>query len=113
MKNNNSTLKLNQEYKDKFESFDGTNQQNVIPDNSNLIRGKMEELRRKEILQDCENAKNNYMSKLIRLWQVRQKYYEDLAEEYKNDEHSYKKFTYKAMATRDCWKELLNYIKNE
>ena len=27
-------------------------------------------------------------------------------------EHTYRKFTYKAMATRDCWKELLKLIED-
>jgi hypothetical protein len=50
------------------------------------------------------------MEKLIKMWQERQKHYEDLAEKYKDNEHNCKKFTYKAMATRDCWKELLTEI---
>lgn len=53
------------------------------------------------------------MEELIKIWQIRQKYYEDLAEKHKDNEHNYKKFTYKAMATRDCWKELLNKITYE
>lgn len=50
------------------------------------------------------------MEKLIKIWQERQKHYEDLAEKYRDSEHNYKKFTYKAMATRDCWKELFTEI---
>lgn len=53
------------------------------------------------------------MEELISLWQQRQKYYEDLAEKHKDNEHTYKKFTYKAMATRDCWKELQKILENE
>lgn len=52
------------------------------------------------------------LENLIKLWQDRQIKYENLAEKYKNNEHNSKKFTYKAMATRDCWKELLNSVKN-
>jgi hypothetical protein len=50
------------------------------------------------------------MEELIKMWQIRQKHYEDLAEKHKDNEHNYKKFTYKAVATRDCWKELLSEI---
>lgn len=53
------------------------------------------------------------MEKLIKMWQERQKHYEDLAEKYRDNEHNCKKFTYKAMATRDCWKELFTEIGGE
>lgn len=46
------------------------------------------------------------MENLILQWQLRQQKYEELAEKYKEDPHNGKKFTYKAIATRDCWKEL-------
>lgn len=46
------------------------------------------------------------MENLILEWQKRQQKYEELAEKYKYDAHNNRKFTYKAMATRDCWKEL-------
>ena len=46
------------------------------------------------------------MEKLILEWQKRQQKYEELADKYKDDAHNNRKFTYKAMATRDCWKEL-------
>ena len=46
---------------------------------------------------------------LIKLWQDRQIEYENLAEKYKSSEQ---KFTYKAVATRDCWKELQKMNKS-
>ena len=49
---------------------------------------------------------------LILEWQKRQQKYEELAEKYKDDVHNNRKFTYKAMATRDCWKELKQEILN-
>jgi len=49
---------------------------------------------------------------LISEWQQRQVNYENLARTAK-DEHTDKKFTYKAVATRDCWKELLKLIEDE
>lgn len=55
--------------------------------------------------------KADNIKKLIETWQNRQVEYENLALKYENDTHNYKKYTYKAMATRDCWKELLNEIK--
>jgi hypothetical protein len=53
------------------------------------------------------------MKKLIKMWQERQNHYEDLAEKHRDNEHNCKKFTYKAMATRDCWKELLTEIEGD
>lgn len=52
------------------------------------------------------------MEDLIKKWQERQIYYEDLAWKYIDNEHNYKKYTYKAMATRDCWKELVVYLES-
>ena len=54
--------------------------------------------------------KSNYGKS--RKWQERQIYYEDLAWKYIDNEHNYKKYTYKAMATRDCWKELAVYLES-
>ena len=59
---------------------------------------------------------------LIESWQKKQENYNDLAEKQlvwlnenklvkRGAEHSYKKLKYKALATRDCWKELQNLIK--
>jgi hypothetical protein len=50
------------------------------------------------------------MEKLIEMWRLRHLKYVELAEKHKDNEHNYKKFTYKAIATRDCWKELLAEI---
>lgn len=52
------------------------------------------------------------MEELIKKWQERQIYYEDLAQKHKDNEHTFKKYTYKAMATRDCWKELAVYLES-
>lgn len=46
------------------------------------------------------------MENLILQWQKRQQKYEKLAEEHKDNPHNNRKFIYKAIATRDCWKEL-------
>jgi hypothetical protein len=51
------------------------------------------------------------LNSLVESWQKRQKEYEDLAEKHRDSEHTYKKYTYKAQATRDCWKELLTFNK--
>jgi len=48
---------------------------------------------------------------LVESWQKRQKEYEALAEKHRDCEHTYKKYTYRAQATRDCWKELLTFNK--
>ena len=52
------------------------------------------------------------MEELINKWQQRQFTYEKFAEKYRSiNQHNYKKYTYKAVATRDCWKELLELSK--
>lgn len=51
------------------------------------------------------------MKELIRRWQLRQQLYESLAIKHKGDIHKVRKYTYKATATRDCWKELLKHTK--
>jgi hypothetical protein len=48
---------------------------------------------------------------LVNSWQQQQIQYETLAETHKENEHNFKKFKYKAIATRDCWKQLLKQIK--
>lgn len=53
------------------------------------------------------------MEKLILEWQKRQQKYEELADKYKDDAHNNRKFTYKAMATRDCWKELALQLQQD
>jgi len=52
------------------------------------------------------------LKELVEKWQQQQVHYETLAEHYIDDQHNNRKFTYKAMATRDCWKELLKLIEN-
>jgi hypothetical protein len=47
---------------------------------------------------------------LVNNWHQQQINYEVLAEQYIDDQHNNRKFTYKAMATRDCWKALLSLI---
>lgn len=50
---------------------------------------------------------------LISKWQKRQIEYQDISVNNSDNEHTSKKFTYKAIATRDCWKELLKFTKQE
>jgi hypothetical protein len=53
---------------------------------------------------------------LVDEWCDRQNHYFDVAYENVDNVHANRKFTYKAMATRDCWKELLTLLnshKNE
>jgi hypothetical protein len=52
------------------------------------------------------------LNSLVESWQKRQKEYESLAEKHRDSEHTYKKYTYRAQATRDCWKELLKLIED-
>lgn len=50
------------------------------------------------------------LQSLVIKWQQRQEQYVDAAYKYVDDTHNNRKFTYKAMATRDCWKELLTLL---
>lgn len=50
---------------------------------------------------------------LITKWQKRQIEYQDISVNNSDNEHTSKKFTYKAVATRDCWKELLEFTSQE
>jgi hypothetical protein len=52
------------------------------------------------------------LNTLVLFWQKRQREYEALAEKHRDSEHTYKKYTYRAQATRDCWKELLKLIED-
>lgn len=57
-----------------------------------------------------EETLENKLKSLFWKWQRRQVEYERLAEKHSANEHNCKKFTYKAVATRDCWKELINLL---
>ena len=54
----------------------------------------------------------NKLELLISEWNKKQLQYTDLASQNIDCSHTTKKFTYKAMATRDCWKELLTLLNN-
>jgi hypothetical protein len=56
---------------------------------------------------------NERILALVEKWRARQHHYQDIAEKYRENEHNYKKFTYKALATRDCWKELLSLLDEQ
>lgn len=47
------------------------------------------------------------LESLVEEWRKRQEHYVDVAHKHIDSAHNNRKFTYKAMATRDCWKELL------
>ena len=51
------------------------------------------------------------LQSLIVEWRKRQLHYQDVAEENISNERTHRKFNYKALATRDCWKELLTLLK--
>ena len=52
------------------------------------------------------------LQSLVDKWQQLQLHYEEVAEDNIASEHNHRKFTYKAMATRDCWKELLTLLNS-
>lgn len=50
---------------------------------------------------------------LIFMWQQRQATYEKFAEKHRGvDQRVYERYIYKAQATRDCWKELIESNEN-
>lgn len=69
---------------------------------------KLEEKEENQETPQCDE-----LNSLVIFWQKRQREYEDLAEKHRDCEHTYKKYTYRAQATRDCWKELLTLIKKK
>lgn len=87
------------------------------------MKHKVEVIPKKEILADRCNAyefidfdkKETLKDKLESLvvqWHQRQLHYEEVAEDNIGIEHNNRKFTYKAMATRDCWEELLTLLNS-
>ena len=60
-----------------------------------------------------QEALEDKLKSLVEEWRKRQLHYEEVAEDNITSEHNNRKFTYKAMATRDCWKELLKLIEDE
>lgn len=52
------------------------------------------------------------IEQLIEQWQELQARYEKIADENRDNPHNYAKFTYKAVATRDCWKQLNELLNN-
>jgi hypothetical protein len=60
---------------------------------------------------DEQEEPKQELNSLVESWQKKQKEYEALAEKHRDCEHTYKKYTYRAQATRDCWKELLTFNK--
>jgi hypothetical protein len=71
--------------------------------------GVFSEENKEDIL--ISNLKITELTALIETWKQKQRDYEMEAEKHRSCEHTYKKYTYRAQATRDCWKELLSLIK--
>ena len=59
-----------------------------------------------------EETLRDKLESLVVQWHQRQLHYEEVAEDNIGIEHNNRKFTYKAMATRDCWKELLTLLNS-
>ena len=53
------------------------------------------------------------MEALIKKWQDRQQFYENLAEKYRSTPFISRRYAGKAQATRDCWKELNELLKSQ
>jgi hypothetical protein len=62
---------------------------------------------------DKQETLEDKLKLLVEEWQERQEQYVDIAYKNVDNAHAYRKFAYKAMATRDCWKELLKLIEDE
>ena len=59
-----------------------------------------------------ETTLEDKLKLLVEEWHKRQINYETSANNFIEDQSNNRKFTYKAMATRDCWKELLKLIED-
>ena len=59
-----------------------------------------------------EETLRDKLESLVVQWHQRQEHYVDVAYKHVDDAHNNRKFTYKAMATRDCWKELLTLLNS-
>ena len=57
-----------------------------------------------------ETTLEDKLKSLVEQWQKRQEEYVDIAYKNVDNAHANRKFTYKAMATRDCWKELITLL---
>jgi hypothetical protein len=57
-----------------------------------------------------EETLEDKLQSLVFKWHKLQLRYQDLADDNITNEHTNRKFTYKAIATRDCWKELLTLL---
>ena len=75
----------------------------------NLEKDELLRLSKEEANQE---TLENKLELLISEWNKRQLQYTDLVSQNIDCSHTTKKFTYKAMATRDCWKELLTLLNN-
>jgi hypothetical protein len=64
-------------------------------------------------MKNKETTLEDKLKSLVEEWQKRQEQYVDIAYKNVDNTHANRKFTYKAMATRDCWKELLKLIEDE
>ena len=61
---------------------------------------------------DKQETLRDKLESLVVQWHQRQEHYVDVAYRHVDDAHNNRKFTYKAMATRDCWKELLTLLNS-
>jgi hypothetical protein len=64
----------------------------------------------RRLVEDKQETLEDKLKSLVKEWQERQWKYQDIAQNAMNEQTD-RKFTYKAMATRDCWKELLKIIE--
>ena len=76
-----------------------------------MKQGSLSEAIKQVINDKLQEESKLELNSLVEFWQKRQRRYEALTEKHRDSEHTYKKYTYRAQATRDCWKELLSLIK--
>ncbi len=101
------TIELpNQALKDAAERLKGKELFKESNDRARKILSEIKSLPIQETLEDK-------LKSLVEEWRKRQEHYIDVAYKHVDNAHNNRKFTYKAMATRDCWKELLKLIEYE
>jgi hypothetical protein len=93
----------------------------ILSETSEEIKQRVRDAANKLVTEEakCECGQNlscecitelDPFEELVNTWRQRQIHYEDVAAYNIDNQHTNRKFTYKAMATRDCWKELLTLI---
>ena len=82
----------------------------ILSETSEEVKQRVRDTANKLVMK--QETLEDKLKSLVEEWRKRQEHYIDVAYKHVDNAHNNRKFTYKAMATRDCWKELLKLIKD-